>query len=161
MCIRDRYKARPVKAPQASQARPVLRTRTPLSLRDISPRSGESPHCVRSLLRGQSPREKPPLSGEVAAKQAGRVQPVDGGIAKSRAGHARPATLLCPRQRAEPFRPASRPPPLKGEASLAGFARVKGSSRSGVTPRCAGRCREATEGFGSEGLAEPARPEGL
>ena len=77
------------------------------------------------------------------------------------AGHARPATLLCPRQRAEPFRPASRPPPLKGEASLAGFARAKGSSRSGVTPRCAGRCREATEGFGSEGLAEPARPEGL
>ena len=77
------------------------------------------------------------------------------------AGHARPATLLCPRQRAEPFRPASRPPPLKGEASLAGFARAKGSSRSGVTPRCAGRCREATEGFGSEGLAEPTRPEGL
>ena len=30
-----------------------------------------------------------------------------------------------------------------------------------VTPRCAGRCREATEGFGSEGLVEPARPEGL
>ena len=30
-----------------------------------------------------------------------------------------------------------------------------------MTPRCAGRCREATEGFGSEGLAEPARPEGL
>ena len=41
-------------------------------------------------MRGRSPREKPPLSGEVAAKQAGRVQPVDGGIAKSRAGHARP-----------------------------------------------------------------------
>ena len=46
-----------------------------------------------------------------------------------------------------------------GEASLAGFARAKGSP-SGVTPRCAGRCREATEGFGSEGLAELARPEG-
>ena len=41
-----------------------------------------------------------------------------------------------------------------GEACLAGFARAKGAP-SGVTPRCAGRCREATEGFGSEGLAEP------
>ena len=73
-----------------------------------------------------------------------------------------PGPQLCyaHRQRAEPFRPTSRPPPLKGEASLAGFARAKGSSRSGVTPRCAGRCREATEGFGSEGLAELARPEG-
>ena len=67
------------KAPQASQARPVLRTRTPLSLRDISPRSGESPHCVGRLLRGQSPREKPPLTGEVAAKQAGRAFAVRGG----------------------------------------------------------------------------------
>ena len=96
-----RYKARPVKAPQASQARPVLRTRTPLSLRDISPRSGESPRIARSHLRGRSPREKPPLSGEVAAKQAGRVQPVDGGHSKV-AGRACPAPTdcresLCPR----------------------------------------------------------------
>ena len=67
------------KAPQASQARPVLRTRTPLSLRDISPRSGESSHCVGRLLRGQSPREKPPLTGEVAAKQAGGAFAVRGG----------------------------------------------------------------------------------
>ena len=60
--------AKPVKAPQASQARPALRARTPLSLRDISPRSGESPLMGR-LLRGQSPREKPPLTGEVAERQ--------------------------------------------------------------------------------------------
>ena len=59
----------PAKAPQASQARPVLRTRTPLSLRDISPRSGESPHFVRSLSRGLRPRNKPPLTGEVAERQ--------------------------------------------------------------------------------------------
>ena len=46
--------AKPVKAPQASQTRPA-------------------PHCVGRLLRGRSPREKPPLTGEVAAKQAGRA----------------------------------------------------------------------------------------
>ena len=40
---------------QASQARPALRARTPLSLRDISPRSGESPFdkgASLSPLRG-------------------------------------------------------------------------------------------------------------
>ena len=30
-------------------------------------------------MRGQSPREKPPLTGEVAAKQAGRALDVSGG----------------------------------------------------------------------------------
>ena len=49
-----------VKAPQASQARPA-------------------PHCVGRLLRRQSPREKPPLTGEVAAEQAGRALDVSGG----------------------------------------------------------------------------------
>ena len=38
------------KAPQASQARPA-------------------PRIARSLLRGRSPREKPPLTGEVAERQ--------------------------------------------------------------------------------------------
>ena len=41
---------KPVKAPQASQARPA-------------------PHCVGRLLRGRSPRKKPPLTGEVAERQ--------------------------------------------------------------------------------------------
>ena len=35
--------------------------------------------CEGSLLRGQSPREKPPLTGEVAAEQAGRALDVSGG----------------------------------------------------------------------------------
>ena len=62
--------ARPVKAPQASQARPVLRTRTPLSLRDISPRSGESPHCVGRLIARALPARKPPhMWGGGRAKQ--------------------------------------------------------------------------------------------
>ena len=37
----------------------------PLSLRDISPRSGESPRNARSLLQ-------PPLTGEVAERSDGR-----------------------------------------------------------------------------------------
>ena len=43
------------------------------------------------------------------------------------------------------------------------FPRAKPAQKgapSGVTPRCAGRCRVATEGSGSEGLAEFTRPEG-
>ena len=51
------------RAPQASQARPVLRTRTPLSLRDISPRSGESPRNARSLFCGLRPRKASPHRG--------------------------------------------------------------------------------------------------
>ena len=85
--------ARPVKAPQASQARPVLRTRTPLSLRDISPRSGESPLKGEPFARAKPAREASP-SGEVAAEQAGRVQPVDGGHNKV-AGRACPAPTDC------------------------------------------------------------------
>ena len=41
-------------------------------------RLGQLP-CEGSLLRGQSPREKPPLTGEVAAEQAGRALDVSGG----------------------------------------------------------------------------------
>ena len=43
-CPLTGYDTRPVKAPQASQARPA-------------------PHCVGRLLRGRSPREKPPHQG--------------------------------------------------------------------------------------------------
>ena len=85
--------ARPVKAPQASQARPALRARTPLSLRDISPRSGESPLKGEPFARAKPAREASP-SGEVAAEQAGRVQPVDGGHSKV-AGRACPAPTDC------------------------------------------------------------------
>ena len=85
--------ARPVGTLQASQARPVLRTRTPLSLRDISPRSGESPLKGEPFARAKPAREASP-SGEVAAEQAGRVQPVDGGHSKV-AGRACPAPTDC------------------------------------------------------------------
>ena len=83
----------PAKAPQASQARPVLRTRTPLSLRDISPRSGESPLKGEPFAQAKPAREASP-SGEVAAEQAGRVQHVDGGHSKV-AGRACPAPTDC------------------------------------------------------------------
>ena len=64
---------KPVGTPQASQARPALRARAPLSLRDISPRSGESPLMGEPFARAKPARKASP-SGEVAAKQAGRVQ---------------------------------------------------------------------------------------
>ena len=85
--------ARPVGTLQASQARPALRARTPLSLRDISPRSGESPLKEEPFARAKPAREASP-SGEVAAEQAGRVQPVDGGHSKV-AGRACPAPTDC------------------------------------------------------------------
>ena len=85
--------ARPVGTLQASQARPALRARTPLSLRDISPRSGESPLKGAPFARAKPAREASP-SGEVAAEQAGRVQPVDGGHSKV-AGRACPAPTDC------------------------------------------------------------------
>ena len=55
----------------------------------------------------------------------------------------------------KPLRPSLRSAtsPVRG-----GFSRAEPAKKA---PRIAGRCREATEGFGSEGLAEPARPEGL
>ena len=72
-----------------------------------------------------------------------------------------PGPQLCyaHRQRAEPFRPAPRPPPLMGRL-LSRASPAQKAPLLGVTPRCAGRCRGATEGSGPEGLAEPARPEG-
>ena len=85
--------ARPVGTLQASQARPALRARTPLSLRDISPRSGESPLKGEPFARAKPAREASP-SWEVAAEQAGRVQPVDGGHSKV-AGRACPAPTDC------------------------------------------------------------------
>ena len=72
-----------------------------------------------------------------------------------------PGPQLCyaHRQRAEPFRPAPRPPPLMGRL-LSRASPAQKAPLLGVTPRCAGRCRGATEGSGPEGLAELARPEG-
>ena len=68
----------------------------------------------------------------------------------------------CNARPTKPLRPSLALGHLPCEGRLfSGGARKKGSSHCGVTPRCAGRCHEATEGFGSEGLAEPARPEGL
>ena len=72
-----------------------------------------------------------------------------------------PGPQLCyaHRQRAEPFRPAPRPPPLMGRLLSRAWPAQK-APLLGVTPRCAGRCRGATEGSGPEELAERARPEG-
>ena len=65
-----------------------------------------------------------------------------------------PGPQLCyaARQRAEPFRPAPRPPPLMGRL-LSRASPAQKAPLLGVTPRCAGRCRGATEGSGPEGLA--------
>ncbi len=119
-------------------------------------RGGAEP--VRAALaRGHLPgwggfarAKKAPLS-----KGAGRVSGLgdsDGPCLIARYTRRRPGI--------PPPRLRSAPPFDKG-GFLRGRSPQKGAPRSGVTPRCAGRCREATEGFGSEGLAEPARPEGL
>ena len=83
--------AKPVKAPQASQARPVLRTRTPLSLRDISPRSGESPHCVGRLFARAEPARKASLvKGRCRAQARRRDSWPSAGVT---GGHARPVGI--------------------------------------------------------------------
>ena len=100
------------KAPQASQARPA-------------------PHCVGRLLRGQSPREKPPLTGEVAAKQAGGAFAVRGGRLRGKRymggngkveGRACPApTDCCENLRTRGAREGGSPPPLQwAEAAVPG-----------------------------------------
>ena len=112
-------------------------------------RSATSPDGEASLA-GFARAKKAPLS-----KGAGRVSGLgdsDGPCLIARYTRRRPGI--------PPPRLRSAPPFDKG-GFLRGRSPQKGAPRSGVTPRCAGRCREATEGFGSEGLAEPARPEGL
>ena len=83
--------ARPVGTLQASQARPAL-------------------HCVGRLLRGRSPREKPPHQGRWPRSRPEGFSPLTVGIAKPRAGHARPlrtAVNRCAREGQE--RAAARP----------------------------------------------------
>mgnify|MGYP006940222805 CR=1 FL=1 len=46
--------------------------------------------CEGSLLRGRSPREKPPHQGRWPRSRPEGFSPLTGSIAKSRAGHARP-----------------------------------------------------------------------
>ena len=94
------------KAPQASQVRPA-------------------PHCVGRLLRGQSPREKPPLTGEVAERQRWpegllRFAAVGRGakdtwavMARWRAGHARPLRGATNGLRTRGAREGGSPPPLQ------------------------------------------------
>ena len=53
-----------------------------------------APHCVGRLFARAKPAREASPSGEVAAKQAGRVQPVDGGHSKV-AGRACPAPTDC------------------------------------------------------------------
>ena len=61
---------KPVGTLQASQARPALRARTPLSLRDISPRSGESPLKGEPFCAGGARGESLPIRG--GGREAGR-----------------------------------------------------------------------------------------
>ena len=80
------------------------------SSKPLRPRKlGQLP-CEGSLLRGRSPREEPPLTGEVAAEQAGRALDVSGGgkFAVSVAGGG---VLDAPRRGQDP---SLRCKPLKG-----------------------------------------------
>ena len=88
---------------------------------------------------------------------------LQGGVLTPSAAARGLAALLHSRKRVKPLRPRfTRPPPhCVRRLSRGRSPRKKGSPRSGGTPRCVGRCRGATEGSGSEGLAELARPEGL
>ena len=161
--------ARPVGTLQASQARPALRARTPLSLRDISPRSGASPLKGAPFARAKPAREASP-SGEVAAEQAGRVQPVDGGHSKV-AGRACPAPTdcresLCTREAREggspPLRLAesSRPRgcrgrrprrPAEGSRPLPTMQTVKGDTTARLRAGHARPLRTAVSGSGGSG----------
>ena len=91
------------------------------------------------LLRGRSPREKPPLTGEVAAKQAGRALglaagcPLTGGDARPdkapQASQARPAPhcvgrLFCAGGARAESLPCQREVPSASEAE--GFLAVYG-----------------------------------
>ena len=118
-------------------------------------RAGLRSKLAALVVRRQAPPN--PRRGKRPPCQRGLAALADWGIPTGLAG-----LPVTPADGQESLRLAcARHLPLTREASLAGFARAKGAPRSGVTPRCAGRCREATEGFGSEGLAELARPEGL
>ena len=153
--------AKPVKAPQASQARPA-------------------PHCVGRLLRGRSPREKPPLTGEVAAKQAGRALDVSGGggvktppygakdkravMTRLRAGHARPLRNMV---KWDVGRPAPRPPGRLAAMRSHAVCRCRGRrprrpAEVGGGGRCAGGMNPSPTGYLLAGVrrevAEGSRP---
>ena len=100
--------ARPVGTLQASQARPAL-------------------HCVGRLLRGRSPREKPPHQGRWPRSRPEGFSPLTAGIAKLRAGHARPlrtAVNRCARERQG-----------RAAARRYGWRKVRGQGCRGRRPR--------------------------
>ena len=72
--------AKPVETLQASQARPALRTRTPLSLRDISPRSGESPLKGEPFARAKPAREASLVKGRCRAQARRRDSRPSAGV---------------------------------------------------------------------------------
>ena len=85
--------ARPVGTLQASQARPAL-------------------HCVGRLLRGRSPREKPPHQGRWPRSRPEGFSPLTGSIARLRAGHARPLRTAVNWLRTRGAREGGSPPPF-------------------------------------------------
>ena len=69
-----------------------------------------TPRCVGRLLRGRSPREKPPHQGRWPRSRPEGLSPLTVGIAKLRAGHARPLrTAVNRRAREGQGRAAARP----------------------------------------------------
>ena len=117
---------RPRKLGQSFGPEPLCRFAT-------SPRAAGSHPCEGSLLRGRSPREKPPLTGEVAERQrwpeglwrfaaaggcGGVKTPPYGAkdtwavMARLRAGHARPLRTAVNGLRTRGAREGGSPPPF-------------------------------------------------
>ncbi len=93
----------------------------------LSGAASPTPHCVGRLLRGRSPREKPPHQGRWPRSRPEGFSPLTVGIAKLRAGHARPlrtAVNRCARE--GQGRAAARP---------YGWRKVRGQGCRGRRPR--------------------------
>ena len=70
--------------------------------------------CEGSLLRGQSPRGKPPHQGRWPRSRPEGSSPLTGSIAKSRAGHARPLRTAVNGLRTRGAREGGSPPLCSG-----------------------------------------------
>ena len=128
-----------------------------------------TPRCVGRLLRGRSPREKPPHQGRWPRSRPEGFSPLTVGIAKLRAGHARPlrtAVNRCAREgqgRAAARRYAwrkvrgqgcrGRRPrrPAEGSRPLPTMQTVKGDTTARLRAGHARPLRTAVSGSGGSG----------
>ena len=104
---------------------------------------GQPPLTRGPFLRGQSPREEPPLTGEVAAKQAGGAFAVCGG---GRLRRGQDPSLRCKRQKGATGKAAGRACPAPTDCCE--NLRTRGAREGGSPPLfpltgCRGRLRAA------------------